>query len=164
MRVWYAPEEARGGEKIYDQIDRATQLHDRLLLVLSANSIKSVWVTTEIHRARKAGLKEQRRKLFPIRLVDFETIRGRARRPDPECMSRREIRMWNAPRRANSIGRPERRLSRQAAPSGKAQGRRRTRNCHPKEGQPRSRRARGADLILVRMDIRLPFLTQLAGD
>ena len=29
---------------------------------------------TEIRKARNAELKEQRRKLFPIRLVDFDTI------------------------------------------------------------------------------------------
>lgn len=75
LRVWYAPEEMKGGEKVYEQIDRAIQLHDRLLLVLSVNSLKSEWVMTEIRRARKTEIKEQIRKIFPIRLVDFETIR-----------------------------------------------------------------------------------------
>jgi hypothetical protein len=37
--------------------------------------MKSVWVMTEIRRARKTELKEGRRKLFPIRLVDYEAIR-----------------------------------------------------------------------------------------
>ena len=35
LRVWYAPEDIQGGKKIIDQLDRAIQLHDRLLLVLS---------------------------------------------------------------------------------------------------------------------------------
>ena len=35
----------------------------------------SEWVATEIRRARKAERQEKRRKLFPIRLVDFEAIR-----------------------------------------------------------------------------------------
>jgi hypothetical protein len=46
-----------------------------LLLVLSENSMKSEWVMTEIRRARKTEVKEGRRKLFPIRLVDYEPIR-----------------------------------------------------------------------------------------
>jgi hypothetical protein len=33
------------------------------------------WVRTEIRNARKAEGREKRRKLFPIRLVNFETIR-----------------------------------------------------------------------------------------
>ena len=75
LRVWFAPEDIKGGEKLYEQIDRAIQLHDRLLLVLSEHSIQSEWVMTEIRRARRAELKEQRRKLFPIRLVDIDTLR-----------------------------------------------------------------------------------------
>jgi hypothetical protein len=30
LRVWFAPEDMRGGDKLYDQIDRAIQVHDRL--------------------------------------------------------------------------------------------------------------------------------------
>ena len=55
-------------------MERAIQLYDRLLLVLSEHSIISEWVTTEIYNARQVELREQRRKLFPIRLCDFETL------------------------------------------------------------------------------------------
>jgi uncharacterized protein YjbI with pentapeptide repeats len=74
LRVWFAPEDMKGGDKLYDQIDRAIQVHDRLLLVLSESSLKSNWVETEIRRARKVELEEDRRKLFPIRLVDYEAL------------------------------------------------------------------------------------------
>lgn len=74
VRTWYAPEEMKGGEKLYDQIDSAIRLHDKLLLVLSEHSLKSEWVLTEIRRCRKAEKREGKRKLFPIRLVDMETI------------------------------------------------------------------------------------------
>src|ERR1041384_6919315 len=74
LRVWFAPEEMKGGQKIYDQIERAIQMHDRLLIVLSENSLQSKWVVNEIRRARKVELKEKRRKLFPIRLVDYKTL------------------------------------------------------------------------------------------
>lgn len=33
------------------------------------------WVMTEIRRARKTGLREGRRKLFPIRLCSYEQLR-----------------------------------------------------------------------------------------
>jgi uncharacterized protein YjbI with pentapeptide repeats len=76
LLVWFAPEDIKGGEKLYDQIERAIQLHDRLLIVLSESSLQSKWVMTEIRRARKVELKENRRKLFPIRLVDFNTLQS----------------------------------------------------------------------------------------
>lgn len=76
LRVWFAPEDMKGGQKLQEQIERAIQLHDRLLLVLSESSMQSKWVLTEIRRARKVELKENRRKLFPIRLVDFETLQA----------------------------------------------------------------------------------------
>jgi hypothetical protein len=76
LRVWFAPKDIKGGQKLYEQIERAIQMHDRLLLVLSENSLQSEWVMTEIRRARKAEIKERRRKLFPIRLVDMEVIRN----------------------------------------------------------------------------------------
>jgi hypothetical protein len=75
LRVWYAPEDRKGGEKLHEQIDEAIRVHDKLLLVLSPASMGSEWVKTEIRKARRAEVKEQRRKLFPIRLVEFETLR-----------------------------------------------------------------------------------------
>jgi hypothetical protein len=75
VRCWFAPEHIKGGEKLYPQIDQAIRLHDKLLLILSEHSMHSEWVMTEIRRARQAELRDQRRKLFPIRLVDWETIR-----------------------------------------------------------------------------------------
>ena len=74
VKCYYAPEKLKGGEKIYDQIDSAICFHDKLLLVLSEDSLASEWVTTEIRRCRKAEKREGKRKLFPIRLVDMETI------------------------------------------------------------------------------------------
>jgi hypothetical protein len=36
----------------------------------------SEWVMTEIRKAREVEKKENRRKLFPIRLVDMETLQA----------------------------------------------------------------------------------------
>ena len=76
LRVWFAPEDIKGGEKLNEQIDHAIHVHDRLLLVLSENSIRSEWVMSEIRKAREAEVEEKRRKLFPIRLVDYDTLRA----------------------------------------------------------------------------------------
>jgi hypothetical protein len=75
LRVWYAPEDLKAGDKIHEQIDRAIRTFDKLLLVLSEHSIGSSWVRTEIKKARKAERETGKRKLFPICLVDFDAIR-----------------------------------------------------------------------------------------
>jgi hypothetical protein len=75
LRVWYSPEDIQGGKKLHEQIDEAIRVYDKLLLVLSPESMNSDWVKTEIRRARKAEKREGRRKLFPVRIVDFEAIR-----------------------------------------------------------------------------------------
>lgn len=76
LRVWFAPEDARGGQKLHEQIESAIQFYDRLLIVLSPSSMRSNWVITELRDARQAEIKNGRRKLFPIRLVDFKTIKA----------------------------------------------------------------------------------------
>jgi uncharacterized protein YjbI with pentapeptide repeats len=75
MRVWCAAKDLKGGKKLHEQVFEAIQTHDRLLIVLSEHSIQSEWVMTEIRKARETEKKEKRRKLFPIRLTDFETLR-----------------------------------------------------------------------------------------
>jgi len=75
IQTWFAPEDLRGGRKQYEQIFEAIDDHDRLLLVLSEHSIERDWVMTEIRKAREMEKKQKRRKLFPIMLCNFETLR-----------------------------------------------------------------------------------------
>jgi hypothetical protein len=72
---WFAPHDIKSGRKLHEQIDEAIRLHDKLLLILSADSMASEWVKVEMRRARQREVKEGRRVLFPIRLVSFETLR-----------------------------------------------------------------------------------------
>lgn len=75
VRCWFAPHDMRSGKKIHEQIDEAIQKYDRLLLILSTESMQSGWVKTEISKARKREIAETRRVLFPIRLCSFEVLR-----------------------------------------------------------------------------------------
>ena len=50
---WFAPHDVRGGKELFKQIDEAIRVHEKVLLILSAKSMKSEWVKTEIARARK---------------------------------------------------------------------------------------------------------------
>ena len=74
VRCWFAPHDVKAGEKLHEQIDEAIRLHDKLLLILSEHSMNSEWVKTEIFNAREREVAEKKRKLFPVRLVPFETL------------------------------------------------------------------------------------------
>ncbi len=73
VRCWFAPEDLRIGDKFRSRIDEAIRLHDKLLLILSEDSVNSTWVEDEVESAlekeRKAKERgEERTVLFPIRL------------------------------------------------------------------------------------------------
>lgn len=98
VRCWFAPHDVHGGKKLHEQIDVAIRLHEKLLLILSPNSMTSEWVKTEIAKAREREVREKRQVLFPIRLCSFEALR------DWECFdadtgkdSAREIREYFIP-------------------------------------------------------------------
>jgi hypothetical protein len=98
VRCWFAPEDVKGGRKLHEQIDQAIRIHERVLLILSAHSMNSEWVKTEIAKARKREVEQKKQVLFPLRLVSFEAIR------DWECFdadagkdSAREIREYFIP-------------------------------------------------------------------
>jgi hypothetical protein len=99
VRCWFAPHHMQGGKKLHEQIDSAIRLHERLLLILSPDSINSEWVKTEIAKARAREIKESKRVLFPVRLnISFEELQ------EWECFdadrgkdSAREIREYYIP-------------------------------------------------------------------
>lgn len=68
VRCWFASHDIQAGKKLHEQIGMAISLHERLLLILSPNSIKSEWVKTEIAKARKREVREDQQVLFPISL------------------------------------------------------------------------------------------------
>jgi hypothetical protein len=75
VRCWFAPHDIQGGKKLHEQIDTAIRLHERLLLILSPDSINSEWVKTEIANARHREVKEKKQVLFPVRLgISFDQL------------------------------------------------------------------------------------------
>jgi len=73
VRCWFAPEDMKIGDRIRDRIDRSIHLYDKLLLILSEQSVMSEWVEDEVEAAmekerlaREVG--EDRTVLFPVRL------------------------------------------------------------------------------------------------
>jgi hypothetical protein len=75
LRVWFDEVDMRSGRKLFEQVDEAIRVHDKLLIVLSADSMSSEWVKTEIRRAFKQGRRESKGKLFPIGLAPYAAVR-----------------------------------------------------------------------------------------
>jgi uncharacterized protein YjbI with pentapeptide repeats len=70
VRCWFAPHDMPIGGKILDEIDTSVRLRDKLLLILSENSINSEWVEIEVTTAFEEERKHRKIVLFPIRLDD----------------------------------------------------------------------------------------------
>jgi hypothetical protein len=70
VRCWKDSEDLKIGDKFQEEIEKAIRLQDKLLVVLSENSVNSTWVEREVEAAFE---KEQRQRsvvLFPVRLDD----------------------------------------------------------------------------------------------
>jgi hypothetical protein len=70
VRCWFAPEDLKIGDKFRQRIDESIKLHDKLLLILSEQSISSPWVEAEVESAVEREHREKRLVLFPVRIDD----------------------------------------------------------------------------------------------
>lgn len=71
VRVWLFEEDAKWGEPVWGEIDRTIKIYDKLIVVLSENSLQSGPVNREIERALIREDKEGKGILFPIRIDDY---------------------------------------------------------------------------------------------
>jgi len=70
VRCWFAPEDLKIGEKFRTRIDESIRLYDKLMVVLTQNSIASPWVEEEVETALEKERQQRKLVLFPIRLDD----------------------------------------------------------------------------------------------
>jgi uncharacterized protein YjbI with pentapeptide repeats len=70
VRCWFAPEDLKIGDKLRPSFDEAIRLHDKLMVLLSEDSVNSPWVEKEVETAFERERREKRTVLFPIRLDD----------------------------------------------------------------------------------------------
>lgn len=70
VRCWFAAEDLKIGDKFRTRIDESIRSYDKLLLVLSAESIQSPWVEDEVEAASERERQQREAVLFPIRLDD----------------------------------------------------------------------------------------------
>lgn len=72
VRCWFAPHDMQAGKKVHHQIDDAIRVYDKLLLILSVESMKSNWVGDEIIKAKKKEDRQGKQMLFPIGIVPYD--------------------------------------------------------------------------------------------
>ena len=70
VRCWFAPEDLKIGDKFRMRIDESIRVYDKLMVILSENSIRSPWVEEEVEAALEKKRKQDKLVLFPIRLDD----------------------------------------------------------------------------------------------
>jgi hypothetical protein len=70
VSCWYDQEDMKIGDKIRPRIEETIRKYDKLLLVLSENSIASNWVAYEVERALNKEPQGIPNVLFPIRVDD----------------------------------------------------------------------------------------------
>jgi uncharacterized protein YjbI with pentapeptide repeats len=70
VRCWFAPEHLKIGEKFRMRIDESIRIYDKLMVILSENSIRSSWVEEEVEAALEKERRQNKLILFPIRLDD----------------------------------------------------------------------------------------------
>ncbi|HEV2423412.1 MAG TPA: toll/interleukin-1 receptor domain-containing protein [Terriglobia bacterium] len=70
VRCWFAPEDLKIGDKFRTRIDESIRLYDKLMVILTENSIASPWVEEEVEAALEKERKSGKTVLFPIRLDD----------------------------------------------------------------------------------------------
>ncbi len=68
VRCWFAPEDLKIGDKFRNRIDESIRVYDKLLLVLSENSVSSRWVEKEVETALEREEEQKKTMLFPVRL------------------------------------------------------------------------------------------------
>jgi uncharacterized protein YjbI with pentapeptide repeats len=78
VRCWFAPEDMKIGAKLRSSFGEAIRLHDKLIVLLSENSLKSSWVEKEVETAFENERQQNRVVLFPIRLDDAITETNQA--------------------------------------------------------------------------------------
>jgi hypothetical protein len=73
VRCWFAPEDMHIGDRIRDTIEKTIKMYDKLLVILSRNSIGSDWVEKEVETAFEEERRRNASVLFPIR-IDQEVM------------------------------------------------------------------------------------------
>ena len=82
VRCWKDSEDLKIGDRFQEEIENAIRVHDKLLVILSENSVNSTWVEREVQAAFEKERKQRSIVLFPLRLDDAVMDAKQARAAD----------------------------------------------------------------------------------
>jgi hypothetical protein len=68
VRCWLARQELKPGDNVRSSIEKAILIHDKLLVILSSNSIRSRWVRIEVEKALEREQSAGKSILFPVQV------------------------------------------------------------------------------------------------
>ena len=68
VRCWYAPKDLKIGDRFRERIEETIRIYDKVMIVVSGNSIESRWVEREVNAALEREDTKKQTVLFPIRL------------------------------------------------------------------------------------------------
>ncbi|MGB6990649.1 MAG: toll/interleukin-1 receptor domain-containing protein [Candidatus Sulfotelmatobacter sp.] len=101
-RCWFTPRNSYSDEWMPDQVDQAIQMQDRLLLIISKDSMNSRWAKEEVQKAYNRGVKENRRVLYPVSIRPIEELaKWEEIQPDAGKESAHELRQYFIPNFSN---------------------------------------------------------------
>lgn len=75
VNAWFAPNDSVTGRRIHEELFEAISGHDKFLIVLSDESLKSDYVGSELQKAAEIEKAENRQLLFPVRLTTATAIK-----------------------------------------------------------------------------------------
>jgi hypothetical protein len=94
VRCWLPPHDMPTGAKIWDAVNEAIRLREKVVLILSEHSINSDWVEDEV----TAGFEEERNRgqivLFPVRLDEAVMNTSEARAAKLRARNIGDFRNW----------------------------------------------------------------------
>ena len=76
IRCWIIPEELKGGRDLQIQVSQALGSQDKLIIILSEQSMGSEWIMEEIQATRELEKQEQRRFIYPVAVANPSLIQS----------------------------------------------------------------------------------------
>ncbi|HUE73461.1 MAG TPA: toll/interleukin-1 receptor domain-containing protein [Pirellulaceae bacterium] len=97
VRCWRWREDAKWGRTLMGEVDHAIRLYDKLVVILSEQSLQSEPVIREIERALQKESRDKKEVLFPIRVDDAIFSWQHGLQPDVVRKVMGDFRDWTDP-------------------------------------------------------------------
>lgn len=72
IKCWFAPENIYYGSDIFDSIDQAIENFDKMIVILSKNSVESIWVEDEVKKMFSIEREKKEKLILPILIENID--------------------------------------------------------------------------------------------